>query len=296
MSSQKAMINTLMFYHWDNTLFNNMQLPTELNRQTVIDAILLETSDFPLIITDLPTLKYSIELWSKHRVDIWKKLYDTTQYEYNPIENYDRHEITHDDLYETGYGLVKGDGAEDKTERALVKSGQIDHTKSGYVEHTKAGAIDRSINGSYTDANTGTDINTNAVSAFNDNGYSDHEQTSLQHGLSTERMYNGYVETETYTNYAETDHYNTYVETESYGLPDSIYNPTDIETIKTKNLSGERTDRNFNNNRTIDAHIHGNIGVTTTQQMIQAEREVVMFDVIDQIVTDYKTTFCILIY
>ena len=296
MSSQKAMINTLMFYHWDNTLFNGMELPTELNRQTVIDAILLETSDFPLVITDLPTLKYSIELWSKHRVDIWKKLYDTTQYEYNPIENYDRTEETHDNLSETGYGTVKGDGAEDKTERTLVKSGMIDKTISGNIERSKSGSIDKAINGSYTDANSGQDINTNSVSAFNDNGYSDHEQTTLQHGLSTERMYNGYVETETYTDYSDTEKYNSYKETESYGYPDSIENPTDIETIKTNNLSGQRTDRNFNNNRTITGHIHGNIGVTTTQQMIQAEREVVMFDVIDQIVTDYKTTFCILIY
>ncbi len=262
MSSQKAMINTLMFYHWDNTLFNNMVLPVELDRQTVIDSIVSETSDFPLVITDLETLRYSIELWSKHRVDIWKKLYDTTQYEYNPIENYDRHEETHDDLYETGYGIVKGDGAQNETETTRVKMG----------------SIEKSISGKYKDTNSGTDINTQGVSAFNDLGYSDHEQTTLQHGLTTER---------TYTNYTET---------EDYHAPDDLNNPTELESVKTKNLSGERTDRNFNNNRTISGHIHGNIGVTTTQQMIEAERNVVMFDVIEQIVTDYKTTFCILIY
>ena len=296
MASQKAMINTLMFYHWDTTLFNNMSLPEGLDRQAVIDSILLETSDFPLVISDLETLRYSIELWSKHRVDVWQKLYETTQFEYNPIENYDRIEETHDDLYETGYGTVKGDGGEDKTERTLVKTGTIERSKSGNVEHSKSGAVDKSINGSYTDANTGTDVNTNSVSAFNDIGYSDHEQTSLQHGLSTERMYNGYVETERYANYKETDNYNTYVEKEDYGLPDSLYNPTDVETTKETKLSGTRTDRNFNNNRTINGHIHGNIGVTTTQQMIEAERNIVKFDIIDQIVTDYKTTFCILIY
>lgn len=262
MSSQKAMINTLMFYHWDNTLFDNMEIPEELNRQTVVDSILLETSDFPLVISDLETLRYSIELWSKHRVDIWKKLYETTQYEYNPIENYNRYETTHDDLSETGYGMVKGDGAEDKTETTRVKTGSIEKT----------------VTGSYKDTNSGTDTSTQGVSAFNNVGYSDHERTQLQHGLASERTYNRYTETE------------------SYHEPDNPYNPTEIETVKTNNLSGQRTDKNFNNNRTIDGHIHGNIGVTTTQQMIQAEREVVMFDVIDQIVTDYKTTFCILIY
>lgn len=296
MSSQKAMINTMMFYHWDNTLFNGMLLPEGVDRTTVIDTILLETSDFPLVITDLETLRYSIELWSKHRVDIWTKLLETTQYEYNPIENYDRHEITHDDLYETGYGTVKGDGGLDKTERTVVKSGVIERSTTGYVEHEKTGAIDKSILGSYTDSNTGTDINTNSVSAFNDSGFSDHEQSSLSHGLSVERSYNGYVETENYTGYKETERYNNYKQTEDYGLPDSVYNPTESELTKTTKQGGERTDKNFNNNRTIDTHIHGNIGVTTTQEMIESQRKVVNFDVVDQIVTDYKTTFCILIY
>lgn len=296
MSSQKAMINTMMFYHWDSTLFDGMLLPEGLDRSTVIDTILLETTDFPLVISDLETLRYSIELWSKHRVDIWTKLLETTQYEYNPIENYDRYEITHDDLYETGYGTVKGDGGEDRTDRTVVKSGAIIRSTTGFVEREKSGAVDKSILGSYTDANSGTDVNTNAVSAFNDSGYSDHEQSRLAHGLSVERSYNGYVETEDYTGYKETERYNNYNLTEDYGLPDSIENPTESEIVKTKKQGGERTDKNFNNNRTINGHIHGNIGVTTTQQMIEAERKVVNFDVVDQIVTDYKTTFCILIY
>lgn len=296
MASQKAMINTLMFYHWDNTLFNNMMIPVSLNRDEVISAILLETSDFPLVITDLDTLKYSIEVWSKHRIDIWNKLIETTNYEYNPIENYDRTESTTDTLTQTGYGIVKGDGAEDKTERSLVKSGMINKTISGNIENGKSGSIDKSISGSYTDANTGEDINTNSVSAFNDNGFSDHEQNTLLHGLSTERMYNGYVETENYVNYKETEKYNSYEETQSFGYPDSIENPTDIETIKTTKNSGERTDKNFTDTRIINQRIHGNIGVTTTQQMIEQERNIVRFDIIDEIVKDYKTEFCILIY
>ena len=262
MASQKAMINTMLFYHWDNTLFNNMLIPEELDRDIVISTILLETSDFPLIITDLETLRYSIELWSKHRIDIWNKLYETTQYEYNPIENYDRYEITTDNLQERGYGTIKGDGALNKTEKTNIKSGTIEKT----------------IAGSYRDSNSGSDVSTNGVSAFNDIGFADHEQNTFQHGLSTERTYNNYRENE------------------SYGAPDDVYNPTETEIVKTTNLGGERTDKNFDNNRTINGHIHGNIGVTTSQQMIEAQRKVVMFDVIEQIVTDFKTTFCILIY
>lgn len=262
MSSQKAMINTLMFYHWDNTLFNNMVMPQSLNRDEVISAILLETSDFPLVITDLDTLKYSIEVWSKHRIDIWNKLLSTTNYEYNPIENYDRSESTTDTLTQTGYGTVKGDGGVTSVSHSNVKSGEIAKT----------------ISGRYADQNSGSDTNTESVSAFNDSGFDNHEQSVLQHGLKVERSYNNYMEVET------------------YGTPDDLMNPTEIETTRTTNLAGERTDKNFTDTRTITQRIHGNIGVTTTQQMIEQERNIVRFDIVDEIVKDYKTEFCILIY
>lgn len=43
-------------------------------------------------------------------------------------------------------------------------------------------------------------------------------------------------------------------------------------------------------------HSQGNIGVTTTQQMIKEERDVVKFNIIDYIITDFKNRFCILVY
>lgn len=52
-----------------------------------------------------------------------------------------------------------------------------------------------------------------------------------------------------------------------------------------ENRSGTRTGRAY-----------GNIGVTTTQQMIQQEREVSKFDMCEVIVSEFKQTFCILVY
>lgn len=40
----------------------------------------------------------------------------------------------------------------------------------------------------------------------------------------------------------------------------------------------------------------GNIGVTTTQEMIKQEREIDEFSLIDHIIIDFKTQFCILVY
>lgn len=42
--------------------------------------------------------------------------------------------------------------------------------------------------------------------------------------------------------------------------------------------------------------VKGNIGVTTSQKMIQEERELSMFHLVDHIVDDFKSNFCILVY
>ena len=43
-------------------------------------------------------------------------------------------------------------------------------------------------------------------------------------------------------------------------------------------------------------HAYGNIGVTTTQEMIKQERKIDLFNVYDIIIEDFKMRFCILIY
>lgn len=47
---------------------------------------------------------------------------------------------------------------------------------------------------------------------------------------------------------------------------------------------------------TITRERHGNIGVTMTQQLIQAQRDVVQFDIIQYIVDSFKRRFCLLVY
>lgn len=44
------------------------------------------------------------------------------------------------------------------------------------------------------------------------------------------------------------------------------------------------------------SYMFGNIGVTTTQRMIEAEREVVQFSVIEFIADDFKNEFCLSVY
>lgn len=58
------------------------------------------------------------------------------------------------------------------------------------------------------------------------------------------------------------------------------------------------TDSNEQYQKTLKrtGHASGNIGVTTTQEMIQAQRDIVRFTVYDTILQDFKGSFCVQVY
>ena len=60
----------------------------------------------------------------------------------------------------------------------------------------------------------------------------------------------------------------------------------------------ESRDRNMTDNRNSEhfEESYGNIGVTTTQEMIEAERKVVMFNLFDVITEQFKQKFCVMVW
>lgn len=60
-------------------------------------------------------------------------------------------------------------------------------------------------------------------------------------------------------------------------------------------ITGSETNK-YNTDRTLETKTSGNIGVTTSQQMIEQERQVVEYNITQVIVNDFKQRFCLLIY
>lgn len=83
-------LTTLTLYKWDNTIFDNFRIPAGLDKELLVENLLLETAELNVILTRPDVLGLFIERWSKRRLPVWEKLYKTTQLEYNPIENYRR--------------------------------------------------------------------------------------------------------------------------------------------------------------------------------------------------------------
>ena len=90
-------LSPLGLYRWDDTIFDLMQIPTELDKPTLIDNLLAETAELEVLYPNPVVFKNLVGVWSAKQLDIWNRLYATTQYEYNPIENYNRYETGSED-------------------------------------------------------------------------------------------------------------------------------------------------------------------------------------------------------
>ena len=59
---------------------------------------------------------------------------------------------------------------------------------------------------------------------------------------------------------------------------------------------GHTNNNTYAKNDTETVNAHGNIGVTTTQQMIEQERETAKFNIFQVILDEFKQRFCVLVY
>lgn len=178
-------ISILGLYNADPSLFDDMKLPKAIDRETVINGILMKCSELEVLYPDPDYMKNALRIWSAYRVTVWQSLYETTQYDYNPIWN---------------------------------KDGTITETESRDTSSNATGE------------------GTQSVKAFNESNWADHTKTNS--GASSTGK---------------------------------------------ENITRERREQ-------------GNIGITTTQQMIKEEREVDQFNIIEYIIEDFQNEFCLQIY
>lgn len=265
----KATISILGLYNFDNTLFDNMVLPSGIDRDTVINNMLLELAELEVIYSNFDVLKMSIGMWSKKELPVWEKLYATTQFEYDPISNYDRTE----EWTEKETRDLKNSNNQT---RDLKNSNN--QTRDLQNSNNQTHDISVSKNASGNDINTGADITTESVTGFNSEIESLKNKNKIEHGLQT-----------------------THTNSESGTDKGSVNGSgTDTGTINDSGTDTGTINNSGTDTGTIDnirkGRAYGNIGVTTTQQMIEQERETVKFNITDYIIESFKNRFCILIY
>lgn len=193
------------FKNAGSDLFEFLDLPEGLTKQTLVDNIMLQGSDFEVLYSDPVAFKSYIGIWSAREAATFQRWVDALSIDYAPLENYDRHENWTDTLDSDG------------TSRTV---GTSDTTTNGSVQ---------------------TD-----VSAYDSSAYQPKEKVTTS---------------------------------------DTVDNDTTENNTSTLDNTGVHAGR-----------IHGNIGVITSQQMLESELELGYWNIYSRITEMFLKEFCIMIY
>lgn len=208
--------------------------------------------------------------------DIWEKEYATLSYEYDPIENYSMIEQMTNDTNVTTYG--KRDTMTDDLTHTKTGTEQVAPLTSELTTDNLSSA--RTVN--LTDGNTKnlTDQRTaNLTDTTNVSTYGFNSATAVP-ADTTNETHTG-TDTTTHTGTDNTTHTGTDTTANTgtrtvarSGTDTTTYNTTDRDTGTRGNVSSgsDQSVRNYTLTRS------GNIGVTTSQQMIQSERDLDMWN------------------
>ena len=330
-----ATLSPLGLYNWDNTIFDLMQIPSALDKPTLVDNLLAETAELEVLYPNPIVFKNLVGVWSAKQVDIWSRLYATTQYEYNPIENYNRYETGTEDgtgrtthsgtdtnADTTTYGGTDGrteaimNGGSDSNTRNITEGGTQGETTNAQMAEggTQGESTTAQMAQGGSDVVTGEDTKGHWVAGFNSvaSGQNDGlvKQTRDEDNASTTTQY-GKTESDAgskTTTFGKTES-ETGSKTTTFGKTER---DTDTTTYgKTENVQETRTygqtitkagnvthgeQISTTNEGSHESHAHGNIGVTTTQKLIREQRDIELFNLYDIIIEDFKMRFCILVY
>lgn len=216
-------------------------------------------------LTDLEKTVIATSIFAVYGLN-WEKQWETLSFEYNPIENYRMTETMTDDETVTEYGKSTTRTDNLTHRKTGTETGDIDETdtRTDNLTHGKTGTETRTDNLSDTTTPNLTTNTLNAVHGFNSSaGVPSDEQTGTQTGTTTvthtgteQKQYN-LSDTDTGTQ-----------ATVRKGTDETTYNTTDTDTGTQATLDGgsDTQTRNYELTRS------GNIGVTTSQQMVESER------------------------
>lgn len=278
-----ASISPLGLYRWDDTIFDLMQIPEELDKNTLIDNLLSETAELEVLYPNPVVFKNLVGVWSAKNLDVWNRLYATTQYEYNPIENYNRYETGSDD----GSSSRTHSGTDSTTESTMF-GGTDGITRQRAEGGTEGEAVTGQMAQGGNETVTGADTKGHWIAGYDSLPSGDDDglvkQTRDQDDVTSTTQF-GKTESNNgnrTTNFGKTESEN---ENRTYGQTISkMGGLTHGEKVETEQEGSH------------ELHAHGNIGLTTTQKLIREQRAIDLFNVYDIIIEDFKMRFCILVY
>lgn len=257
-------------YQYDKTLFDNIVLPDGIDKDNLVSEIMRNSGDLYPYHQVPEYLKRNITFWFSRRLFDFDRMYNALRMEYSPIENYDRIEDIKREYKDSGT---------DTETLTLGSSTTSKHSGSDTETTTLGSSTTSSHTGTDTDSAQGSGSNEKGVSAYNEDGYTNREKDTESHNSNNTQTYNSTV-----TNTGSGS------DTQKQTFDSSVTN-TGSGSDKTQ------TDYGKQRTETENTRIHGNIGVTTSQQMIESEMSLrAKYDIYKIISREFEREFLVQIY
>lgn len=93
----------------DGAIWDDFALPDYYDKDTAVNTILLQGGEFESLYANPDSLKGFIKIWCLKNERFFERLADLMAKEYEPLENYDRHESWHDEGTSSSTGESAGE-------------------------------------------------------------------------------------------------------------------------------------------------------------------------------------------
>lgn len=165
-----ATMSVMGLYTFNSDLFENMVVPNDVDAGLVEANILLELGELEILYPDWEFMHSSaIPIWSASEQDTWERVARLGTLDYNPIENYDRHEVE----------------TIGESEKALGMSHSAE-TRSDTVKNTEDSMSNTAQNVTGYNTNTPVTDNTNQTMAAGSSSGSSDGTTTNNTGSSSQ--------------------------------------------------------------------------------------------------------------
>lgn len=236
-------------------------LPSGVDKDTLVNNILLRGGEFEVIYSDPYFMQESIYTWLAKWQRTIEKWIAALAIEYDPLNNYDRHEE---------YTDTEGIG--DTETRSGTRTDSRNRDASGSTSGNTSAASAAATNTTGTD--TGTQGTENKVSAFDASTYQAKDRSDTTTGSATSSS----------------------TGTTSTNSTASLENRNDNESESGSESTADTRAASRNRLLQHKAHLFGNIGVTTSQEMLQAELTIAEWNLYDHITDLFLTEYIIPVY
>lgn len=269
-------LETALAYR-NESLFDLMNLPSGIDKDVVEGNILMEGGEFEVLYANPDFMRQMIGIWTQKHYRTFDKWIKALNIEYSPLENYDRFESWDDTNNENSNRKHSGTSKDDNNTQ---RNGTTSDTSSGNVNNSRSEHDNEHNSGNNKTVTTGK--TENEVSAFDSNSYQPENQST------NEGQENGESSSDRTASHNSSDDTSTH--TTSNGTT------SDNEVFSHSGSTSDNEDYTHGSTGKHTGRIHGNIGVTTSQQMLQSELDIARFNIVQQITDLFLQEFCIMIY